>query len=90
MEDSVDAYWHPLTPEHGFPSLSYKTQGAPPQPAAKADSFHAASAGYVSSFLKEMPVKQEITTEKAFCEMPVKQKIPTEIKQENTFCGILL
>ena len=23
-----------LTPEHGFPSLSYKVQGAPPQPAA--------------------------------------------------------
>ena len=32
---SVDAYWHPLTPEHGFPSLnSYKAQGAPPRPAA--------------------------------------------------------
>jgi hypothetical protein len=30
---SVDAYWHPLTPEHGFPSLKYKTQGAPPQSA---------------------------------------------------------
>ena len=32
---AVDAYWHPLTPEHGFPSLiSYKAQGAPPRPAA--------------------------------------------------------
>ena len=31
---SVDAYWHPLTPEHGFPSLRYKTQGAPPQSAS--------------------------------------------------------
>lgn len=33
-KDSVEAYWPPLTPEHGFPSLSYKVQGAPPQPAA--------------------------------------------------------
>ena len=32
---AVDAYWHPLTPEHGFPSLiSYMAQGAPPRPAA--------------------------------------------------------
>ena len=41
---SVDAYWHPLTPEHGFPSLIYKTQGAPPQSATIVD--------FVSSFLK--------------------------------------
>ena len=34
-EVSVDAYWHPLTPEHGFPSLHYKTQGARPQSATK-------------------------------------------------------
>ena len=31
---SVDAYWHPLTPEHGFPSLQYKIQGAPPKSAS--------------------------------------------------------
>ena len=30
---SVDACWHPLTPEHGFPSLQYRAQGAPPRPA---------------------------------------------------------
>ena len=29
-KSSVEAYWPPLTPEHGFPSLSYKAQGAPP------------------------------------------------------------
>ena len=34
---SVDAYWHPLTPEHGFPSLKIKTQGAPPQSATYVD-----------------------------------------------------
>ena len=34
---SVDAYWHPLTPEHGFPSLIYITQGAPPQSATYVD-----------------------------------------------------
>jgi len=34
---SVDACWHPLTPEHGFPSLIYKTQGAPPQSATSVD-----------------------------------------------------
>ncbi len=33
-KSSVEACWPPLTPEHGFPSLSYKAQGAPPQPAA--------------------------------------------------------
>ena len=28
---SVEAHWPPLTPEHGFPSLSLaRTQGAPP------------------------------------------------------------
>ena len=31
---AVEALWPPLTPEHGFPSLSYKVQGAPPRPAA--------------------------------------------------------
>jgi len=32
-EGAVEAYWLPLTPEHGFPSLhSSKAQGAPPQP----------------------------------------------------------
>ena len=32
---SVGAYWPPLTPEHGFPSLLYaaRAQGAPPLPA---------------------------------------------------------
>ena len=35
--EPVDAYWHPLTPEHGFPSLLYKAQGAPPQPATQVD-----------------------------------------------------
>ena len=32
---SVEAYWPPLTPEHGFPSLRWWTraQGAPPLPA---------------------------------------------------------
>ena len=29
---AVEAFWLPLTPEHGFPSLSSKAQGAPPQP----------------------------------------------------------
>ena len=29
---SVETCWSPLTPEHGFPSLLYKTQGAPPRP----------------------------------------------------------
>ena len=33
VQNSVDTSWHPLTPEHGFPSLKYKTQGAPPQSA---------------------------------------------------------
>jgi len=34
-EGAVEAYWLPLTPEHGFPSLhSSKAQGAPPQPGA--------------------------------------------------------
>ena len=29
---SVETHWFPLTPEHGFPSLLSKTQGAPPCP----------------------------------------------------------
>jgi len=29
----VENHFSPLTPKHGFPSLIYKTQGAPPQPA---------------------------------------------------------
>ena len=33
VQNSVDTSWYPLTPEHGFPSLKYKTQGAPPQSA---------------------------------------------------------
>ena len=57
---SVDAYWHPLTPEHGFPSLIYKTQGAPPQPATQVD--------FVSSFLKGYK-KQENT----FCGILLQQ-----------------
>ena len=32
-KSSVDAYWHPLTLEHSFPSLIYKTQSAPSQSA---------------------------------------------------------
>ncbi|MBQ1410521.1 MAG: hypothetical protein IIY94_04515 [Oscillospiraceae bacterium] len=50
LEGSVDACWHPLTPEHGFPSLIYKAQGAPPQPATLVDG--------ISSFRKGIK-KQE-------------------------------
>lgn len=33
QENSVGAYWPPLTAEHAFPSLYYRAQGAPPLPA---------------------------------------------------------
>ena len=33
---SVETHWFPLTPEHGFPSLSYKAKDAPLLPAAAA------------------------------------------------------
>ena len=29
----VENHFSPLTPKHGFPSLIFKAQGAPPQPA---------------------------------------------------------
>ena len=31
-KNAVDAYWHPLTPEHGFPSLLYKPRALPLSP----------------------------------------------------------
>jgi hypothetical protein len=45
-EGAVEAYWLPLTPEHGFPSLhSSKAQGAPPQLAAEPPQRHKKTGG---------------------------------------------